>query len=58
MKNNGGASFSLQRRLQPAVLAQRSLANFCRFFSGAVLPLDADASPSDDYFTCASCSPS
>jgi len=29
MKNDGGASFSLQRRLQPA-------ANFGMFFNGAV----------------------
>jgi hypothetical protein len=31
-QNNGGASFSLQRRLQPA-----SVANFGMFFNGAVV---------------------
>ena len=46
MKNNGGASFSLQRRLQPAVFA----ANVGLFFNGAVLNRGCflpDKSPSD-----------
>jgi hypothetical protein len=37
MKNNGGASFSLQRRLQPAVIAdaESPTANACRIVAGS-----------------------
>jgi hypothetical protein len=40
MKNDGGASFSLQRRLQPTVFARTELRRMCGearlFFRGAI----------------------